>query len=280
LEIYEAMPRRLTEDGKLLWRPRREANGTTFVTFGVSRRRRSSGEQGVQFGERLGPTLLAGGHVVLAEPLADFESRPSVDLVVELDSHPRLERLEAPRQIASGAHDAIEQLAVDDVGEVDAAVSPSAGFVWKDLRPTQVSAGAQVDLDLVAGQYVADRTPPRREVVRVRERLVDARAWCVDDARQGELWGCRGDGLTLLVGVRDSVSVSAGCTEVSRARWSSSRSNLSAQSRSCCESQVAALASDVGESCALRHRPCWLRVMIEARSSTLRCREIAGRLME
>jgi hypothetical protein len=76
-------------------------------------------------------------------------------------------------------------------------VSPSAGFVWKVLRPTQVSAGAQVDLDLVPGQCVADRAPPRREVVRVRERLVDARAWSVDDARQGELWGCRGDGLAL-----------------------------------------------------------------------------------
>ena len=29
-----------------------------------------------------------------------------------------------------------------------------------------------------------------------------------------------------------------------------------------------------------RHLPCWLRVMSDARSSTLRCREIAGRLME
>ena len=67
---------------------------------------------------------------------------------------------------------------------------------------------------------------------------------------------------------------------MSRARWSSSRSNLSAQSRSCSESHVAALASDVGESRARRHLPCWLRVMSDARSSTLRCREIAGRLIE
>src|SRR3546814_3660753 len=44
-------------------------------------------------------------------------------------------------------------------------------------------------------------------------------------------------------------------------------------------SHPAALASAVGESRALRHLPCWLRVMSDARSSTLRCREIAGRLM-
>ena len=89
---------------------------------------------------------------MLGEPLPDLESRSSVGLVVELDSHPRLERLEAPWQLAGDAHDAVEQLAVDDVREVDAAVGPDAGFGWKDLRPPLIAAGAHVELDLVAGQ--------------------------------------------------------------------------------------------------------------------------------
>ena len=59
------------------------------LTFPVSLetrgRPRSSCQRGVQLGERLEPALLAGGHQMLREPLANLESRPSVGLVVELD---------------------------------------------------------------------------------------------------------------------------------------------------------------------------------------------------
>jgi hypothetical protein len=88
---------------------------------------------------------------VLGEPLADLESRPSVGLVVKLDSESRLERLEAIRQLASDVHDAIEQLVVGDVGEVDVDVDPKAGVCGKDLGPPLVAAGTDVELDLVAG---------------------------------------------------------------------------------------------------------------------------------
>jgi hypothetical protein len=48
-------------------------------------------------------------------------------------------------------HDAVEQLAIDHVREVDAAVGPNAGFAWKDLRPPLMAAGAHIEFDLVAG---------------------------------------------------------------------------------------------------------------------------------
>src|SRR3990172_9922238 len=77
--------------------PRHESHRVRRCAPRPTLRRRA----GVQLGERLEPALLAGGRQVLGEPLADLESRPSVGLVVELDSHPRLERLEAPRQLAT-----------------------------------------------------------------------------------------------------------------------------------------------------------------------------------
>src|SRR5262245_7478277 len=82
----------------------------------------------VQLGERLEPTLLAGVRQVPGEPLADLESGPSVGLVVELDPDSRLERLDTIRQLASDVHDAIEQLGLVDVGEVDVDVDPNAGL--------------------------------------------------------------------------------------------------------------------------------------------------------
>lgn len=89
---------------------------------------------------------------MLGEPLADLESRPSFGVVVELGSYSRLERLDALLELASDVHDAIEQLAFGDVGEVDVDVDPNAGFGREDLRPPLVAAGAYVELDLVAGQ--------------------------------------------------------------------------------------------------------------------------------
>ena len=113
---------------------------------------------------------------MLRDPLADLEARPSVGLVVELDSHSRLERLEAPRQLAGDVHGAVEQLAVDDVRKVDVDVDPKAGIGCKELGPSLVAAAADVELDLLARERIADRAPPRCEVIRVRERLVEVRA--------------------------------------------------------------------------------------------------------
>ncbi|MFE9657294.1 hypothetical protein [Micromonospora sp. NPDC006431] len=72
-------------------------------------------QRGVQLGERLAPTLLAGVRQMFGEPLADLQSRPSVGLVVELDPESRLERFEALLQPATDVHDAFEQFAVSDV---------------------------------------------------------------------------------------------------------------------------------------------------------------------
>ena len=113
---------------------------------------RSGCEHGVQLGERLAPALLTGGRQILREPLADLDSRPSVGLVVELDSDLRLERLEALGELAGDVHGAIEQLAHDDLRKVDLDVDPNAGIGRKDLRPSQVAARAHVELDLVARQ--------------------------------------------------------------------------------------------------------------------------------
>jgi hypothetical protein len=100
---------------------------------------------------------------MLGEPLAELESRPPVGLVVELESDPYLERLEALGQLAGEVQDAVEQLTVDDLREVDVVVAPNAGFVCHDHRPSLVAAGAHVALDLVARQRTADRAPPRRQ---------------------------------------------------------------------------------------------------------------------
>src|SRR5262245_21528435 len=89
-------------------------------------RPRSGRERGIQLGECLGAALVGGGHQVLGELLVDIESRPPVGFVVELDSDRRLERLEAPGQLAGDVYDAGEQLAVDDVGEVDVDVHAKA----------------------------------------------------------------------------------------------------------------------------------------------------------
>jgi hypothetical protein len=78
---------------------------------------------------------------MLREPLADLKSRPSLSLVVELDSDPRLERLEAPGQVTGHVHGAVEQLSVDDFRKVEVDVHTNAGIGWKDLRPSLVAEG-------------------------------------------------------------------------------------------------------------------------------------------
>jgi hypothetical protein len=78
---------------------------------------------------------------VFGEPLADLESRSSVDLVVELESEFRLERLDVFRQPTRYVHDAFEQLAVGDVGEVDVDVDTKVGFGCRDLDPPLIAPG-------------------------------------------------------------------------------------------------------------------------------------------
>src|SRR5262249_34481666 len=97
---------------------------------------------GVQLGEGLAPTRLAGVRQVFGEPLADLESRPSVGLVVEFDPESRLERLDALLQPAADVHDAFEQFTVGDVGEVDVDAHAKAGYGRVDLRPPLIAAGA------------------------------------------------------------------------------------------------------------------------------------------
>src|ERR1700736_2372945 len=74
---------------------------------------------GVQLLEGLDPTLVAWPGQVRREPLANLESGPSVWLVVELDSESRFERLNVVLQSAGDVHNAFEQVAVGDVGEVN-----------------------------------------------------------------------------------------------------------------------------------------------------------------
>jgi hypothetical protein len=136
----------------------------------------------IQSSVRIWPTRPIATRL-FGEPVAELESSPSVGLVVELESDPHLERLEALGQLAGDVQDAVEQLAVDDLRRVGVVVDPNVGFVCHDHRPSLVAAGAHVVLDLVARQRTADRAPPRRQVVGVRERLVDERARRVEDAR-------------------------------------------------------------------------------------------------
>jgi hypothetical protein len=92
---------------------------------------------------------------MLGEPLANLESRPSIELFVELDSDPRLERLEAPGEPAGDAQDAVEQLAVDDLRKVEVDVDPTAGLGWENFGPSLVAARANVEVHLVAWQWSA-----------------------------------------------------------------------------------------------------------------------------
>jgi hypothetical protein len=75
---------------------RRAQHSTSLIGSGVAR---GDHTQAAMVASSLvnasSPALLAGGRQMLSEPLADLESRLSVGLVVELESAPRLERVEA-----------------------------------------------------------------------------------------------------------------------------------------------------------------------------------------
>src|SRR5262249_9171265 len=109
-------------------------------------------QRGIQLGERLAPTLLAGVRQVFGEPLADLQSRASVGLVVQLDPQSRLERLPALRQPATDVPDALEEFTRGDGGEVGVDAHATAGLGRVDLGPPLKAAGAHVELDLIARQ--------------------------------------------------------------------------------------------------------------------------------
>jgi hypothetical protein len=94
---------------------------------------------GVQLLEGLEPPLVAGSGQVRGEPLSDLESGPFVGLVVELDSESRFERLNVVLQSAGDVHDAFEQVAMGDVGEVNVNVEdraqPNRSFAPTCLNP-------------------------------------------------------------------------------------------------------------------------------------------------
>src|SRR5258708_25876221 len=121
---------------------------------------------GLQILEGPEPTLVARPGQLRGEPLSDLESGPSVGLIVELDSESRFERLNVVRQSAGDMHDAFEQVAIGDVGEVNVNVDAEVGLGSGDLRPPLEAAGSHVALDLVSWERVATRAPPRREGIR------------------------------------------------------------------------------------------------------------------
>src|SRR5262249_3816712 len=125
---------------------------------------------------------------VSGEPLSDLEPGPSVRLVVELDSESCFERLNAVLQSAGDVHDAFEEFAVGDVGEVKVDVDAQVGLRNGDLGPPLEAAGSHVGLDVVSWERVAARSPPRREVIRIGEGLECQPSGCVKNARDGELW--------------------------------------------------------------------------------------------
>src|SRR6202521_5309924 len=143
---------------------------------------------GLQLLERLETTLVARPGQVRGKPLSDLESGPSVGLVVELDSESRFERLNVVLQSAGDVHDAFEQVAVGDVGEVNVNVDAKVGLGSGDLRPPLEAARSHVELDLVSWERVATRAPPRRGEIRMSD-LRKCKLWgCVETARDGELW--------------------------------------------------------------------------------------------
>jgi hypothetical protein len=105
---------------------------------------------GLQVLEGLEPTLVARPGQVPGEPLSDFESGPSVLLIVELDSESRFERLNVVLQSAGDVHDAFEQVAIGDIGEVNMNMNAEVGLGVGDLRPPMEAAGSHVELDLVS----------------------------------------------------------------------------------------------------------------------------------
>src|SRR5256885_14299994 len=133
--------------------------------LGVGRDGLDVEQGGVQLVEGLKPPLVAGSGQVSGEPLADLKPGPSVRLVVELDSESRFERLNVVLQSAGDVHDAFEEFAVGDVGEVDVDVNAEVRLVNGDLCPPLEAAGSHVEFDLVSWERVAVRSPPHCEMI-------------------------------------------------------------------------------------------------------------------
>jgi hypothetical protein len=105
---------------------------------------------------------------VVGKQVADHESRPSVGLVVER----RLEWLQALLQVAGHVHDALEELSVGNLGQVDVDVDAEVGLAaatavhrWKP--PARASNSTSVRQRDAAGpdddrrrQTVVIRQPP------------------------------------------------------------------------------------------------------------------------
>src|SRR6202171_3610594 len=222
---------------------------------------------GVELLEGLEPPLVAGPGQMRGEPLSDLESGPSVWLVVELDSESRFERLNVVLQSAGDVHDAFEQVAIGDVGEVNVNVDAEIGLGSGDLRPPLEAARSHVELDLVSWERVATRAPPRREVIRIGEGPECQLSGCVENARDGELW---------LVWGHQSSSLSSRSAAWTAARWTSRRSRDMFQKLLKRSIQSAASRSGAVSRWLARHLPDRLREMRAACSSTFRCRETAG----
>src|SRR5262245_8343647 len=222
---------------------------------------------GVQLVEGLQPPLGAGPGQVSGEPLSDLEPGPSVRLVVELDSKSRFERFNVVLQSAGDVHDAFEEVAVGDVGEVDVDVDAQVGLRSADLGPPLEAARSDVELDLVSWERVAARAPPPREVIRIGEGAECQPSGRVENARDGELW---------LVWVHQGSFLSRRSTAWTAARWASRRSRDVFQKRLKRSIQSAASRSAAVSRWLARHLPDRVREMRAACSSTLRCRETAG----
>jgi hypothetical protein len=91
-------------------------------------------------------------------------------------------RLNVVLQSAGDVHDAFEQVAIGDVGEVNVNVDAEVGLGSGDLCPPLEAAGSHVELDLVSWERVAVRAPPRREVVRIGEGPECQLSGCVENA--------------------------------------------------------------------------------------------------
>src|SRR6267143_5676248 len=235
--------------------------------LGVGRDGLDVKQGGVQLVEGLKPPLVAGSGQVSGKPLSDLEPGPSVRLVVELHSESRFERLNVILQSAGDVHDALEEFAVGDIGEVDMDVDEEVRLGSGDLGPPLEAAGSHVELDLVSWECVAARSPPRREMIRIGEGLERQPSRCVENARDGELW---------LVWVHQSSFLSRRSAAWTTARWAWRRSREVFQKRLKRSIQSAASRSGAVSRWLARHLPDRVREMRAACSSTLRCRETAG----
>jgi hypothetical protein len=117
-----------------------------FNAYGVA----SVEQRDVELGERFTPSPLAWLRKVTGKPLGYLQAGPSVRLVVKLDPESRLERSEAIVSLTGYPHDAFEQYAIGDVGQVDIDVDLGVEVAVNDLDPTLKSPRAYIELHLLA----------------------------------------------------------------------------------------------------------------------------------